>query len=93
LLLDEPTVGVDPQSRNHIFDTLEALAEEGRTLIYTTHYMEEAQRLCARILIMNEGQALGCGSHAELTTQSGLAAGSTLEDVFLHMTGSSLRDG
>ena len=55
LFLDEPTVGVDPHSRNHIFDTLEALAGEGRTLIYTTHYMEEAERLCDRILIMNEG--------------------------------------
>ncbi|MHC4823386.1 MAG: ABC transporter ATP-binding protein [Planctomycetota bacterium] len=91
LLLDEPTVGVDPQSRNHIFDTLETLAEEGRTLIYTTHYMEEAQRLCDRILIMNEGRSLGCGSHAELAAQSDMPD-ATLEDVFLHMTGRSLRD-
>ncbi|MHC4838590.1 MAG: ABC transporter ATP-binding protein [Planctomycetota bacterium] len=92
LLLDEPTVGVDPQSRNHIFDTLEAIAAEGRTLVYTTHYMEEAQRLCDRILIMNEGVSLGCGSHDELTALAGLPEGSSLEDVFLHMTGRSLRD-
>jgi ABC-2 type transport system ATP-binding protein len=91
LMLDEPTVGVDPQSRNHIFDTLEALIAEGRTLIYTTHYMEEAQRLCDRILIMNESQALGCGTHAELALTAGLTD-ATLEEVFLHMTGRSLRD-
>jgi len=93
LFLDEPTVGVDPQSRNHIFETLESLAREGRTLVYTTHYMEEAERLCQRILIMNEGKSLGCGTHEELTAQAELTAGSTLEDVFLHMTGRSLRDG
>ena len=91
LMLDEPTVGVDPQSRNHIFDTLETLVADGRTLIYTTHYMEEAQRLCDRILIMNEGRSLGCGSHEELAASEDLE-GSTLEDVFLHMTGRSLRD-
>lgn len=91
LLLDEPTVGVDPQSRNHIFDTLEKLASEGRTFVYTTHYMEEAERLCDRILIMNEGQSLGCGTHAELGAEHNMD-GSTLEDLFLHLTGRSLRD-
>jgi len=91
LMLDEPTVGVDPQSRNHIFDTLEELVAAGRTLIYTTHYMEEAQRLCDRILILNEGQALGCGSHTELANAEGIPDAS-LEEVFLHMTGRSLRD-
>lgn len=55
LLLDEPTVGVDPQSRNHLFDTIEQLKQEGRTIIYTTHYMEEAQRLCDRVAIMDHG--------------------------------------
>lgn len=92
LLLDEPTVGVDPQSRNHIFETLETLAAEGRTFLYTTHYMEEAERLCDRILIMNEGRSLGCGSHAELCATHSME-GSTLEDLFLHLTGRSLRDG
>jgi ABC-2 type transport system ATP-binding protein len=91
LMLDEPTVGVDPQSRNHIFDTLETLVADGRTLIYTTHYMEEAQRLCDRILILNKGKALGCGTHEELATAEGLENAS-LEEVFLHMTGRSLRD-
>jgi ABC-2 type transport system ATP-binding protein len=58
LLLDEPTVGVDPQSRNAIFDTLEVLAGEGRTLIYTTHYMEEVERLCDRVVVIDHGRVL-----------------------------------
>jgi ABC-2 type transport system ATP-binding protein len=58
LLLDEPTVGVDPQSRNAIFDNLEQLKAQGKTLIYTTHYMEEAERLCDRIVIVDQGRVL-----------------------------------
>ena len=58
LLLDEPTVGVDPQSRNAIFDSILALKAEGRTIVYTTHYMEEAQRLCDRVGIMDHGKLL-----------------------------------
>jgi len=58
LLLDEPTVGVDPQSRNAIFDNLEALKERGKALLYTTHYMEEAERLCDRIVIIDQGRVV-----------------------------------
>jgi len=58
ILLDEPTVGVDPQSRNHIFESIEKLKKEGRTILYTTHYMEEAERLCDRIAIMDDGSIL-----------------------------------
>jgi ABC-2 type transport system ATP-binding protein len=58
LLLDEPTVGVDPQSRNAIFENLEALKKRGKTLIYTTHYMEEAERLCDRIVIIDHGKVV-----------------------------------
>jgi ABC-2 type transport system ATP-binding protein len=58
LLLDEPTVGVDPQSRNAIFDNLEVLKKRGKTLIYTTHYMEEAERLCDRIVIIDHGKVI-----------------------------------
>jgi len=58
ILLDEPTVGVDPQSRNHIFESIEQLKKEGRTIVYTTHYMEEAQRLCDRVAIMDHGKIL-----------------------------------
>jgi ABC-2 type transport system ATP-binding protein len=58
LLLDEPTVGVDPQSRNAIFDNLEALRKRGKTLLYTTHYMEEAERLCDRLVIIDCGKVI-----------------------------------
>src|SRR5258705_14001627 len=58
LLLDEPTVGVDPQSRNAIFDNLETLKKRGKTLVYTTHYMEEAERLCDRIIIVDHGKVI-----------------------------------
>ncbi len=58
LLLDEPTVGVDPQSRNAIFETIEVLAAQGRTVVYTTHYMEEVERLCDRIVIVDHGRVL-----------------------------------
>ncbi|HET9327798.1 MAG TPA: ABC transporter ATP-binding protein [Candidatus Eisenbacteria bacterium] len=58
LLLDEPTVGVDPQSRNAIFENILALKREGRTILYTTHYMEEAQRLCDRVGIIDQGRLL-----------------------------------
>jgi len=58
LLLDEPTVGVDPQSRNAIFDNLEILRKRGKTLLYTTHYMEEAERLCDRVVIIDHGRII-----------------------------------
>jgi len=58
LLLDEPTVGVDPQSRNAIFENLQALKKRGKTIVYTTHYMEEAERLCDRIVIIDHGKVI-----------------------------------
>ena len=58
LIFDEPTVGVDPQSRNAIFDHLEALRARGKAILYTTHYMEEAERLCDRIVIMDHGKVV-----------------------------------
>src|SRR5436190_13044319 len=69
LLCDEPTVGVDPQSRNAIFEFLEKLNREGLTVIYSTHYMEEATRLCSRIGIIDHGKILALGSLAELLTK------------------------
>lgn len=66
LILDEPTVGVDPQSRNAIFEALEALRANGKTLLYTTHYMEEVERLCDRISIMDHGKIVAEGTLAEL---------------------------
>ena len=66
LLCDEPTVGVDPQSRNAIFEFLEDLNQKGLTIMYTTHYMEEAERLCKRIAIIDHGSLLACGALGEL---------------------------
>ena len=68
LFLDEPTVGVDPQSRNHIFECIEQLKASGLSILYTTHYMEEAERLCDRIAIMDQGQLLACDTLAALTS-------------------------
>ena len=71
LLLDEPTAGVDPQSRNKIFDNIEALRRDGRTVIYTTHYMEEAERLCDRIAIIDHGKLLALGTLSQLIAEHG----------------------
>ena len=66
LVLDEPTVGVDPQSRNHIFETVRALSGRGMTVIYTSHYMEEVETLCNRVAIIDAGNIVATGSVAEL---------------------------
>jgi ABC-2 type transport system ATP-binding protein len=129
IVLDEPTVGVDPQSRNALFEAIEALHAAGRTVIYTTHYMEEAERLCDRIAILDGGRLLALGTldellaaHGGLPTLVAQTAGGevrvptadplaalnqlaqtttvhsfhlqrpTLEQVFLHLTGRTLRD-
>lgn len=69
LILDEPTVGVDPQSRNHIFETVRALQREGMTVIYTSHYMEEVEALCDRVAIMDAGAIVSLGTVAELVAK------------------------
>ena len=92
LFLDEPTVGIDPQSRSHIFDTVEGLRDDGMTVLYTTHYMEEADRLCDRLAIMDHGQLIRLGSPVELKAEIGDPSAVTLESVFLELTGRSLRD-
>jgi len=71
LFLDEPTAGVDPQSRIHLFANIEALAREGRTILYTTHYMEEAERLCDRVAIMDRGRILDCDTVPALLARHG----------------------
>src|SRR5262245_4677073 len=93
LLLDEPTVGVDPQSRNAIFDNLEELKRRGKALLYTTHYMEEAERLADRVVVIDQGKVVADdtlqGLYAGVKTAGGRAS---LESVFLTLTGRSLRD-
>ncbi len=69
LLLDEPTVGVDPQSRNHIFEEVRRLNAAGVTILYTSHYMEEVQTLCPRVGVMDHGRLVACGEVADLLRQ------------------------
>jgi ABC-2 type transport system ATP-binding protein len=99
ILFDEPTAGVDPQSRNHIFDSIEALKKQERTILYTTHYMEEAARLCDRVAIMDKGKILDVDSVDRLIERHGgapvertIVERGDLESVFLKLTGRSLRD-
>jgi linearmycin/streptolysin S transport system ATP-binding protein len=97
LLLDEPTVGVDPQSRNAIFDNLETLKRRGKALLYTTHYMEEAERLADRIVVIDHGKVIANDTLAGLQSRvrpiEGAGGGrANLESVFLTLTGRSLRD-
>jgi len=66
LIMDEPTVGIDPQSRNHILDTVLELNRQGMTIIYTSHYMEEVEYLCSRICIMDQGRIIASGTQEEL---------------------------
>ncbi len=79
LLLDEPTVGVDPQSRNAIFDNLETLRARGKTILYTTHYLEEVERLCSRVVIVDHGRVLADAPLAELRAREGEGQRCTVE--------------
>lgn len=71
LILDEPTVGIDPQSRNAILDAVAALGDQGMAVLYTTHYMEEAERLCRRVAIMDHGEVRAMGTRRELIEMVG----------------------
>jgi lipooligosaccharide transport system ATP-binding protein len=90
VVLDEPTTGLDPQARRAVWGLLDELRGEGVTLIITTHYMEEAERMCDRLVIMDYGSIVAEGSPAELRERY---REDTLEGVFLHITGHSLREG
>ncbi len=91
LFLDEPTTGLDPQARRQVWDQIEELKRAGRTIVLTTHYMEEAERLSDRVAVMDHGRIISLGTPAELIA-SLEGAGDTLEDVFVHLTGRHLRD-
>lgn len=96
LMMDEPTVGVDPQSREHIFDTIEQLRDQETTILYTTHYMEEAERLCNRIAIMDEGQIIALGTLEQLLAMRDqkreVQRPHGLQELFIQLTGKTLRD-
>ena len=89
LLLDEPTAGVDPQSRTHIFVSIANLRNQGLTIICSTHLLEEAQRLCDRVAIVDGGRVQALDSTTALIERYGAA---DLEEVFLELTGKELRD-
>jgi ABC-2 type transport system ATP-binding protein len=89
VFLDEPTTGLDPQARRNLWDLLRRINAEGRTVVLTTHYMDEAQTLCERVAVMDAGRVLRVGPPAELMAELGAA---TLEDVFLHLTGREYRE-
>ena len=96
IFLDEPTVAVDPQSRNNILNDIKKLRDHGATIIYTTHYMEEVEELCDRIIIIDNGQIIASGTVEELKklakTKTKVVEEPTLNDVFLELTGKALRD-
>lgn len=88
-LLDEPTVAMDPQSRRAVWDFIRELKAQGKTIILTTHYMEEAQELCDRIAIIDEGTLIDLGTPEELMEKH---HAKNLEEVFLKLTGKKLRE-
>jgi ABC-2 type transport system ATP-binding protein len=90
LFLDEPTVGVDVQSRNMILDYLRFLHSQGKTIIYTSHYLEEAEHLCGRVAIIDDGTVITTGSPGQLIKDNSPCK--TLEELFLKLTGKEIRD-
>ena len=96
LLLDEPTVGVDPQSRSFLLDSIRGLAGAGRTVLYTSHYMEEVEAICDHVAIIDAGQVLREGALTDLLRDDAAVVtvrqGRSLEQLFMHLTNRSLRD-
>ncbi len=91
VFLDEPTVGIDAQSRNLILERLGRLRDEGIGMLYTTHYMEEAEQLCSRLAVMDEGRIIARGTPAALLADHPECR--NLGELFLTLTGKRLRDG
>ena len=93
LIFDEPTVGIDPQSRNFILEKIKESNKNGATVIYTSHYMEEVEAICTRIAIMDNGKVIATGTSEELKKMVVEDTSTiTLEEVFLTLTGKKLRD-
>jgi len=87
--LDEPTVAMDPQSRHAVWDFIKDLKQQGKTIILTTHYMEEAEELCDRVGIIDHGKLIGLGTPQELISRSNVK---NLEEVFISLTGRKIRE-
>jgi len=101
LFLDEPTTGLDPVSRRGLWDLIAKFQAEGKTIVLTTHYMEEAERLCDRVAIVDHGHIIALGAPQELIESVDVShlpppeprkTSATLEDVFVSLTGRTLRD-
>lgn len=92
LIMDEPTVGIDPQSRNNILEAVKTLNANGTTVIYTSHYMEEVDTLCNRIVLVDKGKVLEDLPKEEYKAKYASKGCTTLEDIFLYTTGTDLRD-
>lgn len=90
LIMDEPTVGIDPQSRNHILEMVKQFNKQGMTVLYTSHYMEEVQQLCEKVAIMDHGKLLLTGNIQAIIAEHENC--DNLESVFLQLTGRGLRD-
>lgn len=90
IFLDEPTVGIDVQSRVMILEYLQELNRKGVTIIYTSHYMEEAEQLCSRVAIMDQGRIISLGNPSELLRDR--PEFKNLENIFIHLTGKETRD-
>ena len=100
IFLDEPTTGLDPQARRNLWDLIKEIRDNGTTVIITTHYMDEAEQLCDRIAIMDEGRIIKLDSPDKMIdelVESGFerpkqVKAANLEDVFIHLTGKEMRD-
>ena len=94
LIFDEPTVGIDPQSRNFILEKIKKANADGTTVIYTSHYMEEVEAICTRVAIMDNGKIVAIGTKEELKNMVRKSPDEdiSLEQVFLTLTGKTLRD-
>ncbi|MGB4117575.1 MAG: ABC transporter ATP-binding protein [Polaromonas sp.] len=92
LLLDEPTVGVDPQSRAFLLDRVHDLVSTGTSVLYATHYMEEVSKICSHILLLDHGKVLASGDLKSLLSGSGFTPFENLESLFMHHTQRQLRD-
>jgi len=100
LFLDEPSTGLDPQARRNLWDLVDGLRDGQRSIVLTTHYMDEAERLCDRVAIMDGGRIVSTGTPAELIQQllakgfhkERIEAAANLEDVFIDLTGKDLRE-
>ena len=101
LFLDEPTTGLDPQARRHLWGLVRTIRDSGHTVVLTTHYMEEAEELCDRVAIMDRGRIIALDTPQQLVdalvgrgfTKSRVERLANLEDVFIDMTGHELREG